>query len=164
MVLTQLPFQALLRKFDYTGRIAKWGTKLGAYDVKYMPRKAIKGKVLAEFVEKFTEGVLEEGNVVMGGLVSLVTFAPSWKVYKDRASNQKGAGVGIVLVTPEKLIMEKSLQLGFSTTNNEAEYKALLARIVMVRLLGGEMVELYFDFRLIVAQVNGKFEAQDERM
>ena len=74
------------------------------------------------------------------------------------------ARIGIVLVTPEKLIMEKSLQLGFSTTNNEAEYKALLARIVMVRLLGGEMVELYFDFRLIVAQVNGKFEAQDVRM
>ena len=68
------------------------------------------------------------------------------------------------MVTPEKLIMEKSLQLGFSATNNEAEYKALLAGIAMVRLLGGEMVELYFDFRLIVGQVNGEFEAWDERM
>ena len=37
VVLTQLPLQALLRKSDYTSRIAKWGTKLGAYDVKYMP-------------------------------------------------------------------------------------------------------------------------------
>ena len=65
---------------------------------------------------------------------------------------------------PKKLIIEKSLRLGFSTTNNEAEYKALLVGIAMVSLLGGEIVELYLDSRLIVSQVNGEFEAQDERM
>ena len=43
VVLTQLPLQALLRKSNYTGKIAKWGTKVGAYNVKYMPRTAIKG-------------------------------------------------------------------------------------------------------------------------
>ena len=43
VVLTQLPLQALLRKSNYTGRIAKWGTKVGAYNVKYMPQIAIKG-------------------------------------------------------------------------------------------------------------------------
>ena len=69
-----------------------------------------------------------------------------------------------MLVTPEKLIMEKALRLEFSATNNEAEYEALLVRIIMVKLLGGEMVELYLDSRLIVSQVNGDFEARDERM
>ena len=64
-----------------------------------------------------------------------------------------------MLVTLEKLVMEKSLRLGFSTTNNEAEYEALLVGIAMVRLLGREMVELYSDSRLIVGQVNGDFEA-----
>ena len=43
MVLIQLLLQALLRKSNYTGRIAKWGTKLGAYDVKYMSQTPIKG-------------------------------------------------------------------------------------------------------------------------
>ena len=43
VVLTQLPLQALLRKSNYMGRIAKWGTVLGAYDVRYMPRTTIKG-------------------------------------------------------------------------------------------------------------------------
>ena len=64
-----------------------------------------------------------------------------------------------MLVTLEKLVMEKSLRLGFSATNNEAEYEALLVGIAMVRLLGREMVELYSDSRLIVGQVNGDFEA-----
>ena len=153
-----------LWKSDYTGRIAKWGTKLGAYDVKYMPRTAIKGQVLADFIAEFVEGVPEEENTVMGILVSSATVAPSWKVYTDEASNQRGVGVGIVLVTPEKLIMEKSLRLGFSATNNEAEYETLLAGIAMVRLLGGKMVELYSDSRLILGQVNDDFKAWDERM
>ena len=64
-----------------------------------------------------------------------------------------------MLVTLEKLVMEKSLRLGFSATNNEAEYEALLVGIAMVRLLGREMVELYSDSRLIVGQVNGDFKA-----
>ena len=42
VVLTQLPLQSLFRKADYTGRIAKWGTILGAFDIKYMPRSFIK--------------------------------------------------------------------------------------------------------------------------
>jgi len=35
------------------GRIAKWGTTLGSSDIKYGPRNAIKGQVLANFVVEF---------------------------------------------------------------------------------------------------------------
>lgn len=64
--------------------------------------------------------------------------------------NQKGFGAGIVLVTPKKLIMEKSLHLGFPATNNEAEYEALLARMAMVSKLSGEVIEIYLNSRLVV--------------
>ena len=50
----------------------------------------------------------------------------------DGAVNQKGFGVGLVLISPEKLIIEKSIRLGFSATNNEAEYEALLEGMSMV--------------------------------
>ena len=43
VVLTQLPLKSILRSADYTGRIVKWGTILGAFDIKYMPRTSIKG-------------------------------------------------------------------------------------------------------------------------
>ena len=43
VVLTQLPLQSLLRKTYYTGRIAKCGMILGAFDIKYMPWTSIKG-------------------------------------------------------------------------------------------------------------------------
>ena len=38
VVLTQLPLKTILRSADYTGKVAKWGTILGIFDIKYMPR------------------------------------------------------------------------------------------------------------------------------
>ena len=59
-------------------------------------------------------------------------YPSPWKVYVDGAVNQRGSGVGLVLVSPEKISIEKSLRLGFSATNNEAEYEALLMGMAMV--------------------------------
>ena len=55
-----------------------------------------------------------------------------WKVYVDGVVNQKGSSVGLVLISPEKLIVEKLLRLGFLATKNEAEYETLLEGIFMV--------------------------------
>ena len=82
----------------------------------------------------------------------------------DGASNQKDSGVGLVLISPEKVIIEKSLRLDFSATNNEAEYEALLIGMAMVQRMGGKSIKLFSDSRLVVGQVKGEFEAKDERM
>ncbi|XP_075633510.1 uncharacterized protein LOC142605971 [Castanea sativa] len=153
-----------MRKSDYTGRVAKWGTKLGAYDVKYMTRTAIKGQVLVDFMAEFTESGTKQDDAMMTVMTIGLGNVPLWEVYTDGASNRKGVGIGVVLITPEKLVMEKSLRLGFIATNNETEYEALLTGVQMVRHLGGEIVELYCDSRLVVGQINGEFEARDERM
>ena len=59
VVLTQLPLKAILRSADYTERIAKWGTILGAFDIKYMPRTLVKGQVLMDLIAEFTETLVE---------------------------------------------------------------------------------------------------------
>ena len=89
---------------------------------------------------------------------------PTWEVYVDGASNQKGLGVGLVLMSSEKVVIEKSLRLNFSATNNEAEYEALLEGMAMVQRIGGKSIKLFSDSRLVVNQVKGEFEAKDERM
>ena len=63
--------------------------------------------------------------------------------------------MGIVLISPEKITVEKSLRLGFPAINNEAKYKALLVEMAMVNKLGS---------RLVVGQINGEFEARDQQM
>ena len=90
--------------------------------------------------------------------------SPCWKVYVDGATNQRGSRVGLVLVSLEKTIIEKSLRLGFSTTNNEAKYEALLQGLAMVQKMGGKAVEMFSDSRLVVDQVKGELEARDTRM
>ena len=67
-------------------------------------------------------------------------------------------------MSPEKVVIEKSLRLDFSTTNNEAEYEALLEGMAMVQRMGGRSIKIFSDSRLVVGQVRGEFEAKDERM
>ena len=55
VVLTQLLLKSVLKSTDYTGRVAKWGTILGVFDIKYMPRTSIKGQVLTDLVAEFAE-------------------------------------------------------------------------------------------------------------
>ena len=131
VVLTQLSLKSVLRTADYTGRIALWNTILGAFDIKYMPRTFIKSQVLANLVAEFAEPpveiVTEQHNVDGKSVGVISTPGPScWKVFVDGVANQSGSRVGLVLVSLEKTIIEKSLRLGFSATNNEAEYETLL--------------------------------------
>ena len=85
-------------------------------------------------------------------------------MYVDGAVNQRGFGVGLVLISPERATIEKSLRLGFSATNNEAKYEPLLQGMAMVQKIGGKVVKMFSDSRLVVAQVKGEMEARDVRM
>ena len=102
-----------------------------------MPHTSIKGQVLTDLVAKFTEPPIEELESTKNmdeklvGTISQYGLS-AWEVYVDGASNQKGSGIGLVLIFPKKFNTEKSLRLDFSTTNNEAEYEALLIGMAMV--------------------------------
>ena len=129
-----------------------------------MSRTSVKGQVLADLVAEFAE-YPEEVNVNQGhmdeksvGLIS-AQGGSFWRVYVDGAANQQGAGLGLVLISPEEVIIEKSLRLGFSATNNESEYEALIMGMSMVRKMGGKAVKLFSDSRLVVGQVRGELEA-----
>ena len=58
--------------------------------------------------------------------------------------------MGLVLVSPEKITIKKSLRLNFSATNNEAEYEVLLRGMVMVQKMGGKSVRVFSDSKLVV--------------
>ena len=72
--------------------------------------------------------------------------------------------MGLVIISPEKIIVEKFLRLGFSTTNNEAEYEAILVGMAMVLRMRGKIVKMFSDSRLVVGQVGGELEARDLRI
>ena len=102
-----------------------------------MPHTSIKGQVLAdlvaEFIEPEIEGLPLDGNMdeKLVGTISQYCLS-TWEVYVDGVSNQKGSGIGLVLMSPKKVVIEKSLKLDFSATNIEIEYEALLEGMTMV--------------------------------
>ena len=127
----------MLKRSDFTGRIAKWGTRLGSFDIRYRPRSSIKGQVLADFVAEFSPKNDRK-------MICIVENRP-WKVFVDDASSAMRAGDGIVIITLEGIQLEHSFRLGFKASNNEAMYEAFLAGLRIVLCLGAQDVEIYSD-------------------
>ena len=82
---------------------------------------AIKGQVITDFITKFT---LMEGQ----GAES----SPQWSIHTDGSSNKQAGGV-VVLHNPEGDKVECMVRLYFPTTNNEAEYEALIAGLDLTK-------------------------------
>ena len=87
--------RSILQSADYTGRIAKWYTVLGAFDIKYMSCISVKGQVLKDLVAELIEPPLEEvaaTQSMAGKSVGTISLQEPlfWKVYVDGTANQKG--------------------------------------------------------------------------
>jgi hypothetical protein len=53
-VLTEYPLRKVIQKLDLSGRLANWAIELGQFDLEFIPRHAIKGQALADFLVEFT--------------------------------------------------------------------------------------------------------------
>ena len=54
MVVSKAPLKDIINNANATGRVAKWGIELAAFDILNKPRTAIKSQVLADFVADWT--------------------------------------------------------------------------------------------------------------
>ena len=73
----------------------------------------------------------------------------------DGLSNRQAKGVDVVLLFPEGDQIECMVRLDFPTTNNEAEYEALVAGLDLAKAAGAASVVLYCDSQVVTNQVNG---------
>jgi len=101
-VLTVHLLRTTIKNLKATGRISKWASELRSYRLKYEPRTSIKGQLLTNFIADFTPGTTEYADQLEG-----------WILNVDGASNNKKAGIKIVLTIPEGSISEQSFTLGF---------------------------------------------------
>ncbi|XP_052624863.1 uncharacterized protein LOC128132371 [Lactuca sativa] len=162
-VLTSYPIKQILLKPEMSGRLAKWAIELGEHDINYRPRTSIKGQALADFLLEIPDG----GNPTKEK-VWVVEEAPtddgSWTLYTDGASSREGSGAGLILTIPEGEEVTYALRFDFHTSNNEAEYEALLAGLRLAKQMGAKVVTTLTDSRLAANQVNGSFEVREQRM
>jgi ribonuclease HI len=131
------------------------GVELSEFDIEYHPRQAIKAQALADFIAEFT--VTEDEP-------SEEKPDEEWEIEIDGSSVKGAGGVGIVFKTPEGHLLKHSTRLQYPTTNNEAEYEALLTGLRIAKELGANRLKIRSDSQLIVGQVNGEYEAREDRM
>lgn len=78
--------------------------------------------------------------------------------------NPGPAGIGVIVYDDEKnVIVEISKYIG-ETTNNQAEYRALLAGIEKAKELGAEEINFYLDSELVVKQLNREYKVKNQEL
>ena len=70
----------------------------------------------------------------------------------------------MVIQTPEGDKIECMIRLDFPTTNNEAEYEALVAGLDFARAAVAENMVMHCDSQVITSQINDDYECRNERM
>ncbi|GKV50362.1 hypothetical protein SLEP1_g57069 [Rubroshorea leprosula] len=116
VVYTDLPLRKILQKPELSGRLIGWSIELSEYDLKFQPRTTIKGQPIADFLVECISAT--EGEKAPD--------YPVWVLYVDGAANIEGSGAGAVLIGPDGFKSEHALRFKFQTTNNAAEYEALI--------------------------------------
>jgi hypothetical protein len=124
-VLTEYPLKKILQKPDLSGRLVNWAMEIGEFDLEFFPRPTIKAQVLADFIAEFSN--LPKSEELPEG--------DTWTAYVDGSSMKSRSGAGVALMTPDKGEISVALKLNFPTTNNEAEYEAVIAGLSL--LTGG---------------------------
>jgi ribonuclease HI len=124
---------------------------------------------VADFIVEFTKpDTGEADNEDMVGPIPLndQKAAPDsgWVLYVDGSSNVRGAGAGVVLITPDSTTVQYALRLGFKASNNETEYKALLAGLRLAVSLGVQSLQVRCDSQLVVNHISTEYEAKETRM
>ncbi|RDX72502.1 hypothetical protein CR513_48000, partial [Mucuna pruriens] len=137
IVQTDLPIRQVLRKLDLTGRMVAWSVTLLDFDISFERRGHIKVQALADFI---TELAPDE---------RLTSKAKEWFLFVDGASNKAESGAGIILEGPNEVLIEQSLHFEFRASNNQVEYKALLAGMRLAQELEAKVLTAKSDSKLI---------------
>uniref|UniRef100_A0A2N9FNL6 Uncharacterized protein n=1 Tax=Fagus sylvatica TaxID=28930 RepID=A0A2N9FNL6_FAGSY len=156
VLLTNHPLRKAMNKPDAAGRLIQWSIELSEFDIDYRPRTAIKAQALADFIAEFTSKDDEPTEDIERTL--------RWTMNIDGSSTKDSGGIGVVLKSPEGDTIKQAVRLQYPTTNNEAEYEALLTGLEMAKALGATELDVLSDSQLVVGQVNGDYEAKEGRM
>ncbi|XP_043705383.1 uncharacterized protein LOC122655236 [Telopea speciosissima] len=139
--------------------LVAWSVELGEFDIQCKPRNAIKAQALADFVVECT---LPEEEAPPREEPEELT--EQWTLFVDGSSNVDGCDAGLILTSPRGFLVQYALRFEFQTTNNGAEYEALIARLKLAQSLMVRNIAVHSDSQLIVNQVKGEYEAKEPCM
>ncbi|GJT09496.1 reverse transcriptase domain-containing protein [Tanacetum coccineum] len=163
-VITDQPLKQILNKAQALGKLAKYSVELGAYNIAYEPRNAMKGHVLVDFLSEAQVGTPTEEFFRLPAKLPNKDDVERWTLFTNGASNSKGSRAGLVLISHSDVEFTYALRLNFASTNNETEYEALLAGLRMARKMKVQNIDIKVDPKLVASQINGNYMASNTSM
>ena len=148
------PLKYMLSRKTLIGRLAKWVMLLSEFDIQYVDRKATKGQAIADHLADAP--LVDAYPLVMEFLdehICLIEEQPPWKLYFDGSYTSHGSGVGILLVTPQGDYIPKAFKLQFPSTNNIAEYEALIVGLKIAAKWNITELQIFGNSQLIIKKV-----------
>lgn len=122
----------------------KWAIELSTYEIKYRQQLSLKWQVMVDFIVELPQKQTHMVNH---------SREQWWILHVDKTSKAFGSGVGLVLQSPTGEVMEQVICLNFPTSNNEAEYEAMLAKLDLALMLATARLEVRSDSQLIVGHI-----------
>ncbi|GJT42110.1 reverse transcriptase domain-containing protein [Tanacetum coccineum] len=159
VVIIDKPIKQMLSNPEVTRRLLKWRFELEDHDIYYRPRTSVKGQILADFI------VERPNDDLLDTLMEDKEELPDpWILFTDGSSCIDGSGADLIITNPKGMEFTYALRFRFNTTNNEAEYEALIADLRIAEQMGVRNLQANVDSRLVANQVNGIYVAKEPGM
>ena len=144
------PLKYLFEKPALTGKLSRWLILLAEFDLTYVAKNTIKGKVIAEHCAGHPVGEDDlDDNFPNEDILNVEKT--TLKIYFDGVSNQHGYGVRVLLIAPDGVHIPLSAKLNFVATNNVTEYEACIVGLEAFLAIDVKEVEIYGDSALVLA-------------
>lgn len=154
-VLSAQPLEAMFKNPEAVGRIAKWAAELNDFVVDFKHRFAIKSQALADFIADWTPSADD---------TTIQFEEPVWVVHCDGAWGSSGAGIAAILTPPSGLKLWYAARLKFLSTNNTAEYEAVLLGLRKSGALGIRRCIIKIDSMVVTGQVEKEFTVREPEL
>jgi ribonuclease HI len=87
-----------------------------------------------------------------------------WIMYFDGALNLEGAGVGVLLISPQGEQLKYVPQIHYNASNNGAEYEALIHGLRIAVSLAIKRLLAFGDSNVVIEQVNKEWDCVKDTM
>nr|CAD39711.1 OSJNBa0052P16.20 [Oryza sativa Japonica Group] len=134
------------------GRVGKWIFSLTEFDLRYESPKAIKGQAIADFIVDHRDNSI--------GSVEIVP----WTLFFDGSVCTHGCGIGLVIISARGASFEFAYTIKPYTTNNQAEYEAVLKGLQLLKEVEADVVEIMDDSLLVISQLAGEYECKNDTL
>ncbi|PKU82315.1 putative mitochondrial protein [Dendrobium catenatum] len=172
LILRVNPLHYLMTQPTLSGCLAHWSMILLQFEITFIPLRAVKGRVVANFSVAHplpADSPLND-DLPDEQIMSLrESREATWELYFDGAASSRRnatqqsiiprkARVGLIFITPEKGMLHFSYHLSEPCTNNEAEYEALIIGLELAILMEIKMIKIFGDSQLVINQVAGTYK------